>query len=131
MNKKKILIVEDEKTCWQIASLILTDTGEYDVKVESDGNQALATAKDYRPDLILLDVVIPDTDGIEINNMLILEKDLKEIPVVFITGILSEDEIDIQGGVLYGRPCLSKPIVKEKLLECIKKNLKWVKTDLH
>ena len=76
----------------------------------------MAGAKDYRSDLILLDVVMQHTDGIEINSQLKLEKDLKEISVVFMTGILSEDEIDQQGGFLYGRPCLTKPIDKEKLL---------------
>ncbi|MDP2645584.1 MAG: response regulator [Desulfobacterales bacterium] len=120
---KKILVIEDEETCWKIINFFLTNTGQYEVKIESDGKRALAAVREFKPDLILLDIVMPDTDGIEISNQLKTDNNFQEIPVVLMTAIVTQEEVDLRGGILYGRPCIAKPIVNDNLLACIENNL--------
>ena len=124
MNKKKILVVEDELTSQQLIQFHLNNTGEYEVKILVDGKQTLAAANKYSPDLILLDIIIPDTSGIDISRALASQANLKDIPVVFITGLVTEDEVASQDGIFYNRPCLAKPITKDKLLDCVRKNIR-------
>lgn len=124
MNKKKILVVEDELTSQQLIQFHLNNTEEYEVKILADGRQTLAVANKYSPDLILLDIIIPETSGIEISRELASEANLKDIPVVFITSLVTEDEVASQDGVFYDRPCLAKPITKDKLLNCVRKNIR-------
>lgn len=124
MNKKKILVVEDEFTSQQLIQFHLNNTGEYEVKILANGRQTLATTNEYSPDLILLDIIIPETSGIEISRELASEANLKDIPVVFITSLVTEDEVASQDGVFYDRPCLAKPITKDKLLHCVRKNIR-------
>ena len=124
MNKKKILVVEDELTSQQLIQFHLNNTGEYEVKILADGKQTLAAANAYSPDLILLDIIIPDTSGVDISRELASQANLKDIPVVFITSLVTEDEVKSQDGVFYDRPCLSKPINKDKLLYCVIKNIR-------
>jgi len=124
MNKKKILVVEDELTSQQLIQFHLNNTGEYEVKILADGKQTLAAANAYSPDLILLDIIIPDTSGIDISRALASQANLKDIPVVFITGLVTEDEVASQDGIFYNRPCLAKPITKDKLLDCVRKNIR-------
>jgi len=63
MKRKKILVVEDEKVLNSAYQTILEKTG-YDVRVAYDGNEALAVLKEYQPDIILLDLKMPNLDGI-------------------------------------------------------------------
>ena len=124
MYKRRILVVEDELTSQQLIQFHLDNTGEYEVKILPDGRQTLAVAHEYSPDLILLDIIIPDTSGVDISRELESEANLKDIPVVFITSLVTADEVESQDGIFYDRPCLAKPITKDKLLECVRKNIR-------
>ena len=124
MYKRRILVVEDELTSQQLIQFHLNNTGEYEVKILADGKQTLAAANAYSPDLILLDIIIPDTSGVDISRELESEANLKDIPVVFITSLVTEDEVASQDGIFYDRPCLAKPITKDKLLDCVRKNIR-------
>ena len=124
MYKRRILVVEDELTSQQLIQFHLDNTGEYEVKILADGRQTLAVAHEYSPDLILLDIVIPDTSGVDISRELESEANLKDIPVVFITSLVTEDEVASQDGIFYDRPCLAKPITKDKLLNCVRENIR-------
>jgi CheY-like chemotaxis protein len=124
MSKKKILVVEDELTSQELIQFHLNNTGEYEVKILADGKQTLAAANAYSPDLILLDIIIPDTSGVDISRELASQANLKDIPVVFITSLVTEDEVASQDGIFYNRPCLAKPITKDKLLDCVRKNIR-------
>ncbi|MBT3176976.1 MAG: response regulator [Desulfobacula sp.] len=123
MGKKKILIVDDEKTfCWMV-KINLEKTGEYEVKTESKSRMALSAAREFKPDLIILDVVMPDMYGTEICKKISQEKDLKDIPIVFLTAIVTEAEAEFQEGIIEGRPTLAKPITTEKLITHIERML--------
>ena len=62
-NKKKILLVDDDESITRTLKLFLDRRGGYEVRTENRGSQAVQVARDFRPDLIVLDIVMPDADG--------------------------------------------------------------------
>jgi serine phosphatase RsbU (regulator of sigma subunit) len=115
--QKLILIVDDTPTNLGVISGALTDT--YKTKVATNGEKALALASaDEKPDLILLDVVMPEMDGYEVCTRLKADPATREIPVIFLTGQTSvEDETRgfSVGGVDYVHKPFSPAIVKARV----------------
>jgi len=97
MNKKKILLVDDEKDTLLVLEKQLTTAG-YTVVTANSGIQALLLAKSERPDIIVLDVQMPDMDGGEVAHKLKKDSETKDIPVVYSTCLLSENEDYRYGG---------------------------------
>ena len=97
MNKKKILLVDDEKDTLLVLEKQLTTAG-YTVVIANSGIQALLLAKSERPDIIVLDVQMPDMDGGEVAHKLKKDSETKDIPVVYSTCLLSENEDYRYGG---------------------------------
>ena len=124
MTKKKILVIDDEVAFARMVKLNLEDTGQYEVRVENRGSKGLAAAKEFMPDLIFLDIVMPDMDGGEVCRQIGMDQKLKDIPIVFLTEIMTEAETAIRKTVMGGHPLMAKPVDKEKLVECIQKNMK-------
>jgi CheY-like chemotaxis protein len=120
--KKRILIVDDEDSFVKLVKLNLEYTGEYEVLGETKGARALAAAREFRPDFILLDIVMPDMDGGEIAQQLKDDKELKDIPVGFLTALVSDREVTQNGDSIAGRPFLAKPVTVGQLIEFIKSN---------
>jgi CheY-like chemotaxis protein len=123
MNKKKILIVDDEEKFTKYVKLNLESTGKYEVQVENKGSHGLEAAKTFKPDLILLDVMMPDMDGSEVASQLKEDESCKNIPVVFLTAIITEQEIDEKGSDIGGHPFIAKPINLKNLISSIEQNL--------
>jgi CheY-like chemotaxis protein len=121
MGKKRILIIDDEAGFTRLLKLTLERAGEFIVKEENDGARALETAKEFRPDLIFLDIVMPKADGGEVAAKLRAEPLLKRTPVVFLTAIVSKQEA--QSGDLGGYPFLAKPVSLDSLITCIAEHL--------
>jgi sigma-B regulation protein RsbU (phosphoserine phosphatase) len=115
--QKLILIVDDTPTNLGVISGALADT--YKTKVATNGQKALALASaDEKPDLILLDVVMPEMDGYEVCTRLKADPATREIPVIFLTGQTSvEDETRgfSVGGVDYVHKPFSPAIVKARV----------------
>ncbi|HYL47213.1 MAG TPA: SpoIIE family protein phosphatase [Candidatus Limnocylindrales bacterium] len=116
-DQKLILIVDDTPTNLGVISGALTDT--YKTKVATNGQKALALASgEEKPDLILLDVVMPEMDGYEVCTRLKADPATREIPVIFLTGQTSvEDETRgfSVGGVDYVHKPFSPAIVKARV----------------
>jgi two-component system alkaline phosphatase synthesis response regulator PhoP len=125
MAKKKILVIDDEKTFGQMVKLNLEEAGAYEVSVETEGVRALEVARQFGPDLIFLDIVMPDMDGGEIARRIKMDERLKSVPIVFLTAVVREGEKIHKEGVIAGHPhpCIAKPVTAEKLINCIKKYL--------
>ena len=123
MEKKKILIVDDEENFTKMVKLNLEETGEYTVKIENNSNNAFMAAKEFKPDLILLDIMMPGMDGGDVASELKTDNVLKDIPVVFLTAIVKEDEMDSQDGSIGGHPFIAKPVSAEDLVKHIKKHI--------
>ena len=120
---KKILIVDDEAGFTRLVKLTLQKTGDYEVVEENQGAQAYPTAKRERPDLILMDIVMPGVDGGDAAAQIRRDPALAAIPIVFLTAIVSRKEA-APGGLIGGFPFLSKPVSLEALRDCIEKHLK-------
>jgi two-component system OmpR family response regulator len=90
--------------------------------VENNSKNAFMAAKEFKPDLILLDVMMPGMDGGDVASELRSDNSLKDIPVVFLTAILKKGEIDSQDGLMGGHPFIAKPVSVEELIKCIEKH---------
>ncbi len=121
MEKKKIMIVDDEAAFGRLVKVNLEASGEYAVMNLTKGSEALAAAKDFHPDLIFLDVMMPDMDGGEVCSQIEEDEATKDIPVVFVTAIATASEIGSGDEMIGGHPFLAKPVTTAKLVECIKK----------
>ncbi len=121
MSKKKILLVDDEESLCRILKLNLEGTGEYEVRTETRGTHAVAVACEFKPDLIILDFVMPDIDGGTLLNELQKKEATKSIPVIFLTAIASKDDSDDK--VICGHYILAKPVAFDTLVQSIKEKL--------
>ena len=117
MDKKIILIVDDSADNIQLLSGVLKQY--YKVKAATRGDKALIIAqKTPAPDLILLDVVMPEMDGYEVCQQLKSNPETMNIPVVFISGNTADEEQQ-KGLALGAEAYLGKPVDSDKLLSLI------------
>tara|TARA_B100000678_G_scaffold276252_1_gene268893 strand:- start:468 stop:836 length:369 start_codon:yes stop_codon:yes gene_type:complete len=109
-----ILIADDDPILVEILKFRLEGAG-YDVAVAPDGEQALKCARDYRPDLIVLDSMMPIMAGPEVLAELKSDPELKSVPVVMLTA--RDGEADIVAGLKAGASeYLTKPFIPQELL---------------
>ena len=120
--KKKILVVDDEKAFGIMLKLNLEQIYGYEVRVETDGNNAFDAAKEFRPHLIFLDVIMPNARGEEVVWKLMSDRLTKLIPVVFLTAMVDTNETNGKG-VLAQYPVLSKPASLNEVVSCIEQNI--------
>ena len=123
MTKKKILIVDDEPKFTQMVRFNLEKTGVYEVKEVNDAKQAVAKAEQFKPDLVLLDVMMPGMDGGDIATRLKSHPFLKDVPVMFVTAAVRQSEAGRQGYHSGGLLFLAKPITLNALIVAIENNL--------
>jgi len=102
----------------------LEETGQHTVRGETNATRALAAAREFKPDLILLDVMMPDMDGGDVASLLKEDPYLKRTPVVFITAAVLPGEATSKGGLIGGHPFIAKPLSAETLIDVIGSNLK-------
>ncbi|XPV75814.1 MAG: HD domain-containing phosphohydrolase [Desulfovibrio sp.] len=116
MGKQKILVVDDLPQNLQLMRQVLSD--QYQLSFATDGKLALAAAEKHMPDLILMDVMMPNMDGYEACRELKKRPDLQHIPVVFVTAMGEEEDekngFDA-GGVDYITKPIKAPIVKRRV----------------
>ncbi len=123
MAKKKILVVDDEASLTRMLRRNLEATGKYEVREENSGALAYASAQEFQPDLIMLDVAMPDVDGGEVAARILDDENLKNIPIVFLTAILKKEEAESTGSNIAGRTFLAKPVKLDDLITCIENKL--------
>ncbi|MBZ9648533.1 diguanylate cyclase [Sphingobium sp. 3R8] len=107
MTKARILIVDDEISNIEIMNALLED--DYDICFATSGRQAIDTARIAQPDLVLLDVLMPDLDGFEVCRQFKSDAMLVDIPVIFTTG-LGDTEDEMRGLSLGAIDYVTKPI---------------------
>lgn len=118
---KKILIAEDSPSILQILKFIL-EHAEYTVITAKDGQEALDKAKEEKPDLLILDFIMPLLDGDEVHLRLKEDEAFPETPVIMLTA-LDKEERSERGEKIKADFCLTKPFEKEELLKLVKKAL--------
>ncbi|MFH1394637.1 MAG: response regulator [Candidatus Omnitrophota bacterium] len=117
---RTILVVDDEKDVLELLATKLT-IANYNVLTADNGLDALTIAKAEKPDLIILDILMPGMDGAETAEALKNDPATKSIPIIFLTCLVtkSEEEKHIKGG----RYFMAKPYASDELLEVIAKHL--------
>jgi two-component system, OmpR family, response regulator len=123
MNKKKILIVDDEGAMTRMLKRNLEATNRYDVRTENTSSAVIAAATEFAPDLILMDVMMPGMDGGEVAAKLKENKTLANIPIVFLSAIVKKEETQATGGNIGGLTFLAKPVKMQDLITCIENHL--------
>ncbi len=126
MQKKRILVVDDEKGFTAMLSLNLESTGHYDVRVVNDPTLVLSIAAQYHPDLILLDVIMPKLEGPDVAASIREIENFQGIPIIFLTATVTKDEVESQNGRIGGQCFVAKPSNLSTLLHSIEDNLSFI-----
>ena len=123
MIKKKILVVDEDLTLAKLLKTALENSGRYEVHCVNEGIKAVAAVRSFDPDLVVLDVEMPDINGREIGLSIENDPKVGKTPVIFLTGTVAHGEIPL-GMSLGNRPVLCKPIHMEEFIACIEKNIR-------
>jgi len=121
-GKARILIVDNNRDFTHFTRIALEKTGRYLVWEENDPSKAHQTALDLKPDLILLDIAMPETDGGEVAARIESDPALHRTPIVFLTALVTQAEAKA-GLEIQGHPFLAKPIDISGLIEGIERSL--------
>lgn len=113
---KKVLYAENEEDVQIIVKTVVECLGDFELKICSSGKQLLDEVGDYKPDLIMMDIVLSDFDGLAVFNELKKQKELKNIPVLFLTAKVQVHEVNsyIKQGAL---GVITKPFNPETLCD--------------
>jgi DNA-binding response OmpR family regulator len=115
-KKTKLLLIDDEEDFCFFVKLNLEKTGKYEVLTTTSGTNGIIMASRERTDLILLDIIITEIGGAQVEQLLFENPKTKNIPVMFITAIASRREVQSQEGVIGGRIFIAKPVTPEELM---------------
>ena len=118
---KKILIVDDEEDFCFFLKKNLERLGEFDIEVCSDSTQAVEKVKEFKPDALLLDIIMPEVSGSDIAAELKSKEETKNMPIIFLTAIITTEEAEKRSNVIGGEYFLAKPIEAEVLVKVINK----------
>ena len=121
MAKQKILIVEDEESLLKLESILLTSKG-YDVRGVSNGQQALDAIDEEHPDLVLLDIMLPQIDGFEVCQRIKDNPETKDIPVIMLTAKKSREDM-ARGEKVGADWYITKPFKSAMVIETIQRFL--------
>lgn len=117
---KKVMVVDDEEGFTKLLKMNLEKTGDYEVQIENKSTRALAVAREFRPDVVLLDIVMPDMDGGDVAAQFQDDPMLRKVPVIMLTALVAEGETSsgsvAQAGTMNVLP---KPVNMEILLSCL------------
>jgi CheY-like chemotaxis protein len=120
-KRGKILIVDDSRNIRKLLSVVLKN-GKHVIIESGDGNDALEKARKEKPDLILLDVIIPGKDGIRVCREIKADRRTKDIPVIVITSDTSHETR--QKAISSGAAAfITKPFEPKDIREAVKKHL--------
>ena len=122
MAKHRILVVEDEESLLKLETILFTSKG-YEVDGVREGREALAAIARNRPDVVVLDVMLPGLDGFEVCRAIKSDPATSSIPVLMLTA--KKSSIDLERGRVAGADAyLTKPFKSVKVLEVIEGLLK-------
>ncbi|MCM8824074.1 MAG: response regulator [Candidatus Omnitrophica bacterium] len=118
----KILVVDDEERIVEYLSYVLSSAG-YEVISTTKGSEAINLAKIHKPDLIILDMVMPEIRGEEVVRILKDNPLVSRIPIIYFTGVVSKKDEEFIKKLTGKYGILTKPTTKDKLLEAVRSTL--------
>jgi CheY-like chemotaxis protein len=117
--KKRILVVDDEPALTRMIKMSLEQTGRFDVRTENQGLKAIAAVREFQPDLVVLDIMMPDMSGDAIAAKLKEDPQLQHTRFIFLTAIVTRDEAPQGGSEIGGNLFLAKPVKAAELIATI------------
>ena len=121
--KRKILIVDDEPGFTKIVKMTMEASGAYEVRELNDPALAVEVARQFFPDIILLDITMPELDGGDVISLLRADPVLKKIPVLFVTATVRKSEVNANNGLIGGEFFVAKPVSAEVLIRIIEEHI--------
>jgi CheY-like chemotaxis protein len=119
MSKRRVLIVDDDVNLSRLAGMILENSGKYEVMIVNESGRALPAALQFRAELMLLDVDMPGKCGGDLARDAALDSRLRDIPVLFLTGLVSHAEAGTSPMESGGMKFLAKPVDPAQLLATV------------
>ena len=116
---KKLLVIDDEEYFCRAVKKAIEMKRDLQVLTATRGDEGLRLARTQKPDLILLDIVMPGMMGTQVAEELSQDPDTASIPVIFVTAIVKKEETEREMGFLGGRMFIAKPVVVDELLKKI------------
>ena len=116
---KKLLVIDDEEYFCRAVKKAIEMKRDLQVLTATRGDEGLRLARTQKPDLILLDIVMPGMMGTQVAEELLQDPDTASIPVIFVTAIVKKEEAEREMGFLGGRMFIAKPVVVDELLNRI------------
>ncbi len=120
--KKRILVVDDHAGITSLWRVMLEKTGGYIVREENHSSSALDAARDFRPDLLLLDISMPELDGPDVARLVGADEEIGGTAIVFLSALISPSEA-AAGKRVDGHRCLPKPTCVVELVQTIESTL--------
>ena len=120
MREKIILVIDDEEDFCRFIKKSIESKGVFQVLTATNGTEGIRLAKTQKPDIILLDIMMPDMAGTEVAEELSEDPLTASTPIIYVTAIISKEEIRKSGGVIGGRNFIAKPIILNELYNKIK-----------
>jgi CheY-like chemotaxis protein len=122
IKQRRILIVDDDPNSTHLVKVLLERAGNYLVLEENNAANAHEAARNFRPDAILLDIMMPEKDGGEVAAQIEADPELRSTPIIFLTALVTEPETKA-GLRIEGHRSLAKPINIPELIEQIEESL--------
>ena len=119
MTKKRVLVVDDDANLSRLSAAILEGSGRYEAMIVNDSTRAIAAATQFKPDAMLLDVDMPGLSGGDVARYAAQNSCLQNVPVLFLTGLLTHDDTVDGAMESGGQRFLAKPVDPEELLSCM------------
>jgi two-component system response regulator VicR len=114
--KRKILVIEDEKDIAELVKLVL-ETASFTVETVLDSLKAFETAKNYKPNAILLDLTMPKLDGWQIFKLLRNDRDFDDVPIAILTAKSEVFDTMVGLHVMNADDYITKPFGKQELID--------------
>ena len=121
-DKRRILMVDDDRDSTHLVKILLEKADHYLVQEENDAAKAHQSARNLRPDVILLDIMMPDKDGAEVAAQIEADPELRSTPIIFLTALVTMPEAKT-GLRIEGHRSLAKPIDIPELINYIEASL--------
>ena len=129
MKKIRILVIDDNVDATRIVKRTLERTDLYEVQELNYPAQSLTVAREFKPDLVLLDVNMPGVGGGEVAFTIRSDREFERTPIVFLTSLVSEREVKPEGVLVGGFHFVAKPPRLERMVACIEKNIETAHAD--
>jgi len=114
--KRTILIIDDEEDFCHFVKLNLEEKGEFKVITATNGPDGIHMVNQYKPDLILLDIIMPNMTGTQVAEELRSNKATKDIPIIFVTAIVKRGEVGAREYQFGGNYFIFKPVKLDELI---------------